>query len=74
MDQKNINTAPFFFGWEVKGRVMLVGGERDLVMGASTKGEEDYLWTTGTQGVLSQVKNMVFGPPPGVGGVARIHF
>ena len=39
MDQKNTNTAPFFFGWEVKGRVMLVGGARNLVMGVNTKGQ-----------------------------------
>ena len=53
---------------------MLVGGARNLVMGVNTKGEGHYLWTSGTQGVLSQVKKMVFGPHAGVGGVARVHF
>ena len=62
------------YGWEVRVRVMLAGGARDVVMGVSIKEEGHYLWTIGTPRVLSQVKNMVFGPQAGVGGVARIHF
>ena len=56
------------FGWGVRVRVMLAGGARDLVMGESTKGEGHHLWTNGILGLLSQLKNMVFGPQAGVGG------
>ena len=62
------------YGWEVRIRVALAAGSREVVMGVSTKGIGHYVWTCGTPRLLSQVKDMIFGPQAGVGEVARITF
>ena len=41
--------------------VALAEGNRSSVMGASTKGNGHYIWTSGTPLVLERAKDMLFG-------------
>ena len=61
-------------GGEVRVQVVLVEGNKSLVMGASTKGARHYIITSGTTAVLGQAKDIVFGQGAGVGEVARFSY